>query len=321
MADVNDNVVADDTESTANDGETIDPTGEMDTLIASITELVETPEVKEVTKVPEVVKPATEPEKKEEQKPDDRGMERLAAKEKEVREKSEAFEKERGQYVKHTDLTLNPTAVLKKVGIDTDVLMKTMLYEKLPDSNPVKAKLKVELQEILTNKKIKELDDKYENDKRQKQIAEANAKNYSETVDKIAGFADKLKANEDSTKKTFPILSELGTEGKDLVKELILEEMINDATHRYAKGEDGDPISHEEAATRIEKRLARVVALIRKQTAETNSTGSTVVASGTPGKKKTTGVVKPGPANARTQVDKTPSQEADDLLSRVLRGN
>lgn len=317
MADVDDSVVADDTEST---NETIDPTGEMDTLIASITDLVVEPE-KEIPKVPEVVKAPAEPEKKEEQKVDDRGMERLASREKAVREKEESWEKERSQYIKHTDLTLNPTAVLKKVGIDTDVLMKTMLYEKLPDSNPVKAKLKAELQEILTDKKIRELDEKYENDKRQKQVAEANARNYQETVDKIAGFADKLKANEDSTKKTFPILSELGTDGKDLVKELVLEEMINDAAARFAKGEDGDPISHEEAATRIEKRLARVVALIRKQTAETNSTGSTVVASGTPvGKKKAAGVVKPGPANARTQVDKTPSQEADDLLSRVLRG-
>jgi hypothetical protein len=35
--------------------------------------------------------------------------------------------------------------------------MKTILYEKLPDGNPVKAKLETELSRLLTDRKITEL--------------------------------------------------------------------------------------------------------------------------------------------------------------------
>lgn len=316
MADENVETANADSESVTDD---IVTGGEVDSLLDMINNASfddKEPVVEEKEKVPEVVKPVvTTPEIPKTPEPD-RGLERIAAKEKEVRELKDSFEKERGQYIKHADLNLNPSKVLQAAGIDPDVLMKTILYEKLPDTSPVKAKLKTELSEVLVNKKLKELDDKIENDKKQTTNAQAQARVYQETVANIESFVGKFKDKEDTT---LPTLSVVGKEGADVLKGLIMDELINDATRRYASGESGDPITHEEAAKRIEKRLASLVPFLSK-IATKNDTGTTTQANVTTPSNKKKGVVKPGPAQAKTQPDKTVQQEADDLVERIMSG-
>jgi hypothetical protein len=318
MADVNDVEPANDNSESGNDDVGNDPAGEVDGLMAAISDITsgeKEPDVKkEEVKVVQSAAAKVEEKKEETKNPEtDRGLERLAAKEKEVREARESFEKERHQYVKLDDLKLTPSAILQKAGIDSDVLMKTILYEKLPDGNPVKEKLEKELSKVLTDRKITELRKEMQDRDRQTQVAQANAKNYHETVEKIGTYVGKFKDTED---KSLPTLSHMGKENGDTVKELIIEELINDAALRFARGEDGDPITHEEAASRIEKRLARLAPLLSKLANE-NNTGSTA-AGAVVGKKKTT--VRPGPAQAKVQEKKSSKQELDELISNVLSG-
>mgnify|MGYP001558324855 CR=1 FL=1 len=301
-------------------GDVVELSGEADSLMKAIESisadnLPDLPEGKEAAKVPE----PKVPDKVEEVKVDpvksenDRGLERLATKEKEVREAREGFEKEKSQYIKFADLNLNPSAVLKKVGIDPDVLMKTILYEKLPDGNPVKVKLENELSKTLTDKKINALREEMAARDRAAKQAEDNNRNYQATVTTIGTYVEKFKTE---ANKVLPTVSLLGKEDSGVLKELIIDELINDAALRFAKGEDGDPITHEEAANRIEKRLAKLAPLIQKFANEI-SKGNDKPAS-TTGKKKP--VVRPGPAQAKVQDKKTSAQELDDLISNVLSG-
>lgn len=314
---------ADANDESGTDSEINDPAGEVDSLFAAIGNITAsdakdpaeppTPAKPETPKTPEV-KPPESVKSEEAQKEADRGTERLAAREKELRTQKEAWEADKSQYIKFQELNLNPTAVLKKVGIDSDVLMKTLLYEKLPDGNPVKAKLETELSKVLTDKKINQLREEMDRRDSAAKAAEQNSRQYQETIRNVDEYVGKLKTEAD---KVLPTLSIIGKEDSGVLKELIIEEMVNDAALRYAKGEDGDPVSHEEAAKRIEKRLAKLAPLLKTLAANEDNKGSNSKASAVVVKR---GAVRPGPAAAKTKLDLTPQEEADEMIKSILSG-
>ena len=252
--------------------------------------------------------PAVKPEEKPET---DRGLERLATKEKEVRTLKEAFDKERVEFEKiktslinPKDLDTNPNEVLKKLGIDEDQFMKRVLYGKLDDNHPLKAKLKTELADYLRDKRVNELEQKYESEKKQNAANAENQRVYQETIMKLDKYADTFKGEDN---KTLPTLSKIGKKDVSVVRKLILKEMLDDAKERYISGQSAEPITHEDAAKKVEESLAILIPFIMDNTPANKSVPA-----------NRTATIKPGNPVPKTNLVKTKQQEMDEMIARVL---
>lgn len=213
-----------------------------------------------------------------EKKPEDLALERVAAKEAEVRSAREqfdrerkAFEESRKDFVNLKDFDENPFEALTKAGKDPDFIMKKILFHKLPDDNPVKAKLKTELADYLRDKQISDLKKEISaKEEAQKQAAESQ-RFYQETESRINTFSESFKSGDN---KTLPHLSQFGKKdgGTALIKELVLAEMVKDAQDRYIKGDNGDPIDHEEAAKRVERLIAKFAPFFKNEAVQKKNT-------------------------------------------------
>lgn len=186
------------------------------------------------------------------------GLTRLANKEKEVRELISKFETEKKELLSRPDpkiladqLRLYPEKVLASLGIDTEMVMKTILYNKLEDSNPAKGKLREQLKEMETNKKFHELEEKLAS----KERAIAQQEKYQEILTGAERYVEDI-GKSAVHEKTYPTLSKLAKADGKVLHARIMKEIETDAVARYARGESGDPLSYDEAATRVESDLA-----------------------------------------------------------------
>ncbi len=206
---------------------------------------------------------------------EEKSLGRIAAKEKEVREATskfeaerKAFEAERKGLVKPADMRENPTAVLKAAGLDPELVMKQILFEKLPDDSPVKGKLRDELKEYHRDKQISDLRKEID----AKDQAAASQKQYQETISNIEKYAATFKDDN----KELPNLSRIGKKDPAYLKDLIVKEIVDDVRHKYITGEGGDPISHEEAAGRVHALVTKIASFLDSKT-EVKKPASTVV--------------------------------------------
>lgn len=203
-------------------------------------------------------------------KPDEaaRGLERVAAKEKELRAEIEkfesqkkAFEAERTNFkgIDAATLTeqmmLYPEKVIASLGLDTDVVMKTLLISKLPDTNPAKAKLKGELKDLENKREVRSLRAEIEAAKRQ----ELANKQYNDALGVGEKYVESLKEEVGEHVKTLPTVSKLAKANSKFAHTLVTREILEDARERhYVRGETGNPLTYEEAALRVEKDLAEL---------------------------------------------------------------
>ena len=213
---------------------------------------------------------------------EEKSLERIATKEKEVREATgkleterKAFEAERKGLVKPGDMRDNPSAVLKAAGLDPELVMKQILFEKLPDDSPVKAKLRDELKEYHRDKQITDLRREIE----AKDEAAASQKQYQETISTIEKYANTFK--EDS--KEMPNLSRIGKKDPAYLKDLIVKELVDDVRHKYITGEGGDPITHEEAAKRVHSLVTKIASFLVDSKTEVKKPAGTVNKKTVPG--------------------------------------
>lgn len=281
---------------------------ELDTLLQNIESIGKEKEVKETPVEKEVPvekvateKPVVEPAKVVEE---DRGVARLAAREKQFREERDAFEKEKSGYLKLDSFRDSPHKALKALGFDPQMVMKQILFETMDDSNPVKAQLKTQLSEWTTKRDIdalrKQLEDRDIAAKRQ---AEA-ASYYKSVEDTVSKYTDTFR---DKDNMTLPSLSTIGKKDSAYLKELILDEIISDARYRLSNGDDGDPITHEEAASRLEKKLAKLATFFSTKPEE---------------KQTQKQVVKPklNPAPPKSSGVKSSAQQMEEMIARAING-
>lgn len=245
----------------------------------------------------EVAKPSEE----------EKSLARIATKEKEVREltskfeaERKAFEAERRGLVKPADMKDNPTAVLKAAGLDPELVMKQILFEKLPDDSPVKAKLKSELSEYHRDKQIADLRREIE----AKDNAAAQQRQYQETISTIEKYTETFK--EDN--KELPNLSRIGKKDPGYLKDLIVQEIVDDVRHRYITGEGGDPIDHTEAARRVNARIAKLATFLSDSKTEVKKPAGTV----------TTKKTIPGNPTAKDAKPQTIKGAVDDLINSTI---
>jgi hypothetical protein len=199
----------------------------------------------------------------------DRGLERLAAREKEVRDLEASYSKRdsdlkqretdlervKSTYISPDELKNNPNAVLQKLGLDEDQFMRRVLYNKLPDGHPVKEKLAKELSDYIRDKRYADLEAKLDAKERAAAENAEMQRTYQAQLNKMDQYVETFKGD---ANKTLPLLSTIGKKDSGVVRDLILEEMITDASKRLARGEVGAPITAEDAAGRIEKLLVRL---------------------------------------------------------------
>lgn len=245
--------------------------------------------------------------------PADEALERVAAKEADARKlladveaKSKEFEANRKNFVSLKEFDENPHEALTKSGLDPDFIMKKILFHKLPDDNPVKAKLKTELADYLRDKQISDLKKEIEAKEKARVDAEEGQRYYNETQARINTLTSKLKAEDD---KAFPTLSLVGKkEGADaVVRDLVIAEMVKDAREKYFAGDASKPIEPEEAASRVEKLLAKLAPYFAKNEAAKKNVVQ---------QKK----LVPKEPIAKGSEKKSTAQEIDDLISGVMSG-
>ena len=234
----------------------------------------EVPEAEAVP--PEVVPP-------EATKGEDRGLERVAAKEKEVRELRTAFETERNKYLdekrqfeqERTSL-INPQALtealmldtagtLTKLGVDSERVMKSLLYSKLPDNHPSKAKLREELRDLDTRRQMRTLEDKLASKDRET----AQRVEYEKTVTELGKYVNTLKEGSEH----LPTVSKVAKDNLEYLNKRVLREIVEDARERYLRGETGDPLTFETAASRVEEDLSVLAKLFGSKPPSENTVG------------------------------------------------
>lgn len=210
---------------------------------------------------------------------EEKSIARIATKEREVNEKvnkfearEKAFKAVEAKLVNPDDLRNNPTAVLKAKGLDPELVMKQILFEKLPDDSPVKAKLKDELADYHRSKEIADL----RREIAAKDEAAASQRQYQETISTIEKYANTFKEDNKELATALPVLSKIGKKDPAFLKDLIVKEIVDDVRHRYITGEGGDPITHEEAAKRVNTTLAKLATFLIDNKTEVKKQTSTL---------------------------------------------
>ena len=225
--------------------------------------------------------------------PADRGMERLVSRELELRERESRLtstEKEmealraRVQELEPRALTedlLNqirssPNQGLRALGLDPDEVVRQALVEKLGDkaNDP-------ELKEMMEKTRMRR---EFEALKAQVQMAERQ-RAAQEYYSKIASGASEYVRKEDGLKHA-PTVAAVAKSNPDHVFQEIMEEITRDANVRAAREPNGDVISYQEAATRVEKRWSAMKNLL-------NPVSASMPAPKTPVEAKTPAVSPP----------------------------
>lgn len=201
--------------------------------------------------------------------PTEKGLERLVAREVELRERETRLsgaEKEmealrtRLREVEQRALTpelldkirFSPAEGLRTLGLDPDEVVRMALVEKLGDkvNDP-------ETRALLERSKIRR---EMETLKAQVQDAERQRAAQAYYTQISNGAADYVR-NTEGVGKHAPTVASVAKGNPERVFQEIMEEITRDAQFRSARGEDGDVLSYEEAARRVETRWSGLKAL------------------------------------------------------------
>lgn len=204
------------------------------------------------------------------QDPTERGIERLVSREMELREREARLtsaEKEMETLRSRlrelepravtedllNQIKLSPSQGLRALGLDPDEVVRAALVEKLGDkaNDP-------ELKEMMEKTRMRR---EFESLKAQVQMAERQ-RAAQEYYSKVASGANEYVRNHDGLSKHAPTVATVAKSNPDHVFQEIMEEITRDANVRAAREPNGDVISYEEAASRVEKRWAAMKNLL-----------------------------------------------------------
>lgn len=227
----------------------------------------------------QVEKPV-EPEAPAEAEQDDpavaRGLDRIVAREVALQAKESAFQAQAAKYAAMEQelatlrtqmpakdvqerLTHSPSEVLKSLGHNPEEIVRVMIAEQLKAAGkPVPPELEKELEKAETKRQnaahareLQELRDQIAQSKRAEESAAffnsvaLGAREYVKTVDS----------------KALPTLAGIVAANPDRAHQEIMEEILTDARTRAAADPNGQPMTYQEAAKRVEARLTELKSL------------------------------------------------------------
>lgn len=201
--------------------------------------------------------------------PTERGLERLVAREVELREResrlSESAKEMEALRARLSELEpravtedllnkikLSPSEGLRALGLDPDEVVRTALVEKLGEKANTP-----EMRETMERAKMRKEMEALKNQIRQAEMKRAA----QEYFDKVDSGAREHAKNAEGLSKYAPTVASVAKTSPDRVHREIMEEITRDAAVRSSREPDGDVISYEEAASRIEKRWAEMKSL------------------------------------------------------------
>lgn len=203
-------------------------------------------------------------------KPEDRGLERLVAREVELRERESKInaaqtemealrarlrELEPRAITQETidRIKLSPQEGLRSIGIDPDELVRAALVEKLGDRANTP-----EIQDMLEKTRLRK-----EMDALRTKVVEAERRQAAQAYyNTVATGARDYTSNPDGLSKHAPTVATVAKSNPDRVFQEIMEEISRDAASRAAREPNGDVISYEEAARRVESRWSAMKSLL-----------------------------------------------------------
>lgn len=235
--------------------------------------------------------------------PAERGLERLVAREVELREREtrlsesqkemEALrarvrEMEQRQVSEEllNQIRLSPSQGLRTLGLDPDEVVRQALVEKLGDKADTP-----EIREMLERNRLRR-----EMDALKAQIQQAEREKMAqEYFSQIASGANQYVRDPSGMEKHAPTVATVAKTNPQRVYSEIMEEITRDAQVRMGRDPNGDPITYEEAAKRVEKRWSDLKSLIIPAAQPSTPTPNTNVVAkpSNPPSQAPSGTVKP----------------------------
>lgn len=252
---------------------------EMEAFIATAQEQFGAPE-DEATPAPETSAPTPEagtpevpvepvPAAPEEKAPEERGLERLVAREVELRAREDRLKgteaeiealrtrlRELEPRAISQDLLnkikLSPADGLRALGLDPDEIVRTALMEKIGD------KATPEIKEMMEKTRMQR-----EIEALRAHVFEAERRQAAQAYyNTIETGARNFAGNIEGLSKDAPTVAHVAKSNPQRVFHEIMEEITRDAAARSAREPNGDVISYEEAAKRVEGRWSQMKALL-----------------------------------------------------------
>lgn len=232
----------------------------------------EAPEVTTAPQTPAETPPGTPPAETP-KPPSDAGLERLVAREVEIRERERAIDaRETAVRAKEgvkdpslqnlmTGLRTDPEAALKAAGVDVDHAVRLIIAKRLGEKAPPELRAAVRDAEIQ-----RELNELRAHNESMRATA-ANRDFYVQVSNSAREYVNT------GISKDAPGLSELAKDSPDWVHERVIEEITRDAQERVARRDTSDALlSFPDAAKRVEKKFAPVLSRSTKQSTSADAT-------------------------------------------------
>lgn len=152
-------------------------------------------------------------------------------------------------------MDLDPIGAFKAMGKDPDTMLKLALAQQLGDAAP--ESLKEFARGAGEKREIAQI--------RAELAAERQARAAQEYFNTISAGAREYVTKNVGDSKALPTLSKAAKVDSQYVHDEIMEEIVKEARVRAATDPNGEPLTYEEAAKRVESRLARIAKLISVQ--------------------------------------------------------
>jgi hypothetical protein len=152
-------------------------------------------------------------------------------------------------------MDLDPIGAFKAMGKDPDTMLKLALAQQLGDAAP--ESLKAFARGAGEKREIAQI--------RAELAAERQARAAQEYFNTISAGAREYVTKNVGDSKALPTLSKAAKVDSQYVHDEIMEEIVKEARVRAATDPDGEPLTYDEAAKRVESRLARIARLISVQ--------------------------------------------------------
>jgi hypothetical protein len=215
--------------------------------------------------------------------PADRGLERLVAREVELREREarlsesqkemETLRARLAELEGRPDLPsladkikLSPVEGLRALGLDPDEVVRMALVEKLGDKANTP-----EMREMMERVRIRKEMESLRAQVQEAERARAAQAYYAEVQSKAAEYVK----NQEGISKHAPLLATVAKANPDRVLQEVMEEISKDAATRASREPAGDILSFQEAAQRVERRWAAMKALLEPTLPSASAPAST----------------------------------------------
>lgn len=197
------------------------------------------------------------------------GLERLVAREADLREREAAFKRKEEEFAskKPVDKEIeelfgtSASEALRRMGYDPDQVVRRVIAERMGDKAP--DKLKQEIKEAERDsqytRRLNEIEAKLAQKER-----ELATRNY---IDQIVSGAKEHVKGIDKYREYAPTVAQVAGTNPDRVHSEIMDEISRDAQIRGRIDPNGAPLSYEEATKRVESRWSELAKVFKPQVA------------------------------------------------------